>query len=93
MILLLDLHEIWEPKSLKMGRAAISFCLLRPREKNNIAKTLVRSTESGELSTADLLNIPLGADVAVEAIAFESRLFALIDRYGIRGGRSTINKD
>jgi hypothetical protein len=63
----------------------LAFSYFAPREKNNIAQTLVRSTASGELSTADLLNIPLGADVALEAIAFESRLFALLDRYGIRG--------
>jgi Family of unknown function (DUF5682) len=66
----------------------LAFSYFAPREKNNIAHTLVRSTETGELSTADLLTIALGADVAVEAIAFESRLFRLVDRYGIRGGRS-----
>jgi Family of unknown function (DUF5682) len=63
----------------------LAFSYFAPREKNNIAQTLVRSTEADDLSTTDLLNIPLGADVAVEAIAFESRLFALLDRYGIRG--------
>jgi hypothetical protein len=64
----------------------LAFSYFAPREKNNIANTLIRSTEAGELATADLLNIPLGADVAIEAIAFESRLFGLLDRYGIRGG-------
>jgi Family of unknown function (DUF5682) len=66
----------------------LAFSYFAPREKNNIAKTLVRSTEAGELATADLLNIPLGADAAIEAIEFESRLFALLDRYGIRGGNA-----
>jgi Family of unknown function (DUF5682) len=66
----------------------LAFSYFAPREKNNIAKTLVRSTESGELATTDLLNIPLGADVAIEAIEFESRLFALLDRYGIRGSNA-----
>jgi Family of unknown function (DUF5682) len=63
----------------------LAFSYFAPREKNNIAQTLVRSTAAGELATTDLLNIPLGADVAIDAIAFESRLFALLDRYGIRG--------
>ncbi len=64
----------------------LAFAYFAPREKNNIANTLVRSTASGQLDPTDLLNIPLGADVVVEAIEFESRLFALLDRYGIRGG-------
>jgi Family of unknown function (DUF5682) len=73
-------------KALPALRLAFSY--FAPREKNNIAKTLVRSTEAGELATADLLKIPLGADVAMDAIAFESRLFGLLDRYGIRGGNA-----
>jgi hypothetical protein len=72
----------------------LAFACFTPREKNNIAKTLVQATESGELSIADLLTVPLGAEVAVQAILqrrgyaneFESRLFGLLDRYGIRGG-------
>ena len=60
----------------------LAFSYFAPREKYNIAQTLVRLTEADDLSTTDLLHIPLGADVAVAAIAFESRLFTLLDRYG-----------
>jgi hypothetical protein len=75
----------------------LAFACFPPREKNNIAKTLVQATEPGVISIADLLNVPLGAEVAVQAILqrrgyaneFESRLFGLLDRYGIRGGINT----
>jgi hypothetical protein len=35
-----------------------------------------------------LLNLPLGLEVATQAIALESQIFQLVDRYGLRGGTS-----
>jgi Family of unknown function (DUF5682) len=66
----------------------LAFAYFTPREKQNIAKTLVQATGNGELSTAELFDLPMGAEVAAQAIAFESQLFQLVDRYGIRGGQS-----
>ncbi|MFM2431901.1 MAG: hypothetical protein RLZZ511_3114 [Cyanobacteriota bacterium] len=65
----------------------LAFTYFTPREKQNIAKTLIQATNPGELTSSDLLTLPLGIDVAAEAIAFESQLFQLADRYGIRGGK------
>ncbi len=66
----------------------LAFSYFTPREKHNIAKTLIQATENSDLSTADYLNLPMGAEVAASAIAFESRLFAMLKQYGIRGGQS-----
>ncbi len=66
----------------------LAFSYFTPREKHSIAKTLIQATETSDLSTADYLTLPMGAEVAASAIAFESRLFALVKQYGIRGGQS-----
>jgi Family of unknown function (DUF5682) len=65
----------------------LAFAYFTPREKNVIAKTLLQAASNDELSTADFLTLPLGVEVATEAIAFEARLFNLINKYGLRGGR------
>jgi hypothetical protein len=64
----------------------LAFAYFTPREKNAIAKTLLQGSGSSELS--DLLNLPLGLEVATQAIALESQIFQLVDRYGLRGGTS-----
>jgi hypothetical protein len=66
----------------------LAFAYFTPREKQNIAKTLIQSTDGSELIPSDLLTLPMGIEVAAQAIAFESQLFQLADRYGIRGGKS-----
>jgi hypothetical protein len=63
----------------------LAFSYFTPREKNSLVNTLLQATE-GDRSPAEFLTLPLGAEVATQAIAFESRLFALVNRYGIRGG-------
>jgi Family of unknown function (DUF5682) len=62
----------------------LAFAYFTPREKNEIAKTLLQGSGSSDLS--DFLNLPLGLEVATQAIALESQIFQLIDRYGLRGG-------
>jgi hypothetical protein len=65
----------------------LAFAYFTSREKQNIAKTLIQSTDPGALTSSDLLTLPMGIEVAAQAIAFESQLFQLVDRYGIRGGK------
>ena len=65
----------------------LAFAYFTPREKNVIAKTLLQAANSDNLSTIDFLTLPLGVEVATEAIAFEARLFDLINKYGLRGGK------
>jgi hypothetical protein len=64
----------------------LAFAYFTPREKNAIAKTLLQGSENSDLS--DLLHLPLGLEVTTQAIALESQIFQLIDRYGLRGGTS-----
>jgi hypothetical protein len=65
----------------------LAFSYFTPREKHSIAKTLIQATENSEHSTSEFLDLPMGAEVAASAIAFESQLFAMVKQYGIRGGQ------
>jgi hypothetical protein len=87
-----DLILAYDPEEFLVALPALrlAFAYFTPREKYGIAKTLVEATmdefqSTATLSTHDLLTLPLGAEVAAAAIAFESQLFAIVDRYGIRG--------
>jgi hypothetical protein len=87
-----DLILAYDPEEFLVALPALrlAFAYFTPREKYGIAKTLVEATmdeskSTATLSTQDLLTLPLGAEVAAAAIAFESQLFAIVDRYGIRG--------
>lgn len=64
----------------------LAFAYFTPREKKAIAKNLLQGDRSNEWP--DLLHLPLGLEVATQAIALESQVFQLIDRYGLRGGTS-----
>jgi hypothetical protein len=65
----------------------LAFSYFTPREKQHIAKTLIQAAGDDRLMPTDLLKVPIGIEVAAQAIAFESQLFKLVDRYGIRGGK------
>ncbi len=62
----------------------LAFAYFTPREKQAIAKNLLQDSGSSDLS--DLLDLPLGLEVATQALALESQVFQLIDRYGLRRG-------
>jgi hypothetical protein len=62
----------------------LAFGYFTPREKHLMAKNLLQSTGSTEVSTSDLLTLPVSIEDAKQAIELESRLFALVDRYGFR---------
>jgi hypothetical protein len=61
----------------------LAFGYFTPREKHSLSKALAQDSN---LSSAELLSLPLGVETAVQAIALESRLFAIVQKYGIRGG-------
>jgi hypothetical protein len=62
----------------------LAFGYFTPREKHLMAKNLLQSTGSTEVSTSDLLTLPVSIEDVKQAIELESRLFALVDRYGFR---------
>jgi hypothetical protein len=87
-----DLILAYDPEEFLVALPALrlAFAYFTPREKYGIAKTLVEATSdespsTARLSTHDLLTLPLGAAVSAAAIAFESQLFAIVDRYSLRG--------
>jgi hypothetical protein len=64
----------------------LAFSFFTPREKHKLATTLIQSTEGPDISSQEFLHLPMGLEVAAQAIAFESKLFALVNQYGLRGG-------
>jgi Family of unknown function (DUF5682) len=72
----------------------LAFGYFTPREKHLMTKNLLQSTGAIDVATSDLLTLSVRAEDtmqaitsgASEAIELESRLFALVDRYGFRGG-------
>jgi Family of unknown function (DUF5682) len=62
----------------------LAFGYFTPREKHLMAKNLLQSTGSNEVATSELLTLSVAIEDAMEAINLESRLFALVDRYGFR---------
>jgi hypothetical protein len=72
----------------------LAFGYFTPREKHLMAKNLLQSTGASDVATSELLTLPVSFEGAMqaitsgasEAIKLESRLFALVDRYGFRGG-------
>ena len=62
----------------------LAFSYFTPREKNHMARTLLRAL--GLDDTAPLPDLTVTAEVAVAAMAFEGRLFETLKKYGIRDG-------
>jgi hypothetical protein len=63
----------------------LAFGYFTPREKHLLAKNLLQSTGASDVATSELLTLPMRVEDTVQAIELESRLFALVDRYGFRG--------
>ncbi len=68
----------------------LAFGYFTPREKHLMAKNLLQSTGASDVATSELLTLPVRVEDATQAIELESRLFALVDRYGFRGGSTSI---
>jgi hypothetical protein len=66
----------------------LAFGYFTPREKHLMAKNLLQSTGASNVATSELLALSVKVEDTVQAIELESRLFALVDRYGFRGGRT-----
>ncbi len=64
----------------------LAFSFFTPREKHKLATTLIQATEGPAMTSQEFLHLPMGLEVAAQAIAFESKLFALVNQYGLRGG-------
>jgi hypothetical protein len=62
----------------------LAFTYFTPREKHYLASTLLESL--GLRSAESLAVLPVTAETAARAVAFESRLFAAARRFGVRGG-------
>jgi hypothetical protein len=62
----------------------LAFTYFTPREKHHMGLTLLGAL--GLKETKSLAAIDVSADVMARAVAFESRLFEQIAKYGLRGG-------
>ncbi|MDX2272298.1 MAG: DUF5682 family protein [Cyanobacteriota bacterium] len=65
----------------------LAFTYFTPREKVHLIQTLLKATappDQPPLSLADLPPLDVDATTAAEVMAFETRLFAAAERYGIR---------
>jgi hypothetical protein len=66
----------------------LAFTYFTPREKHHLALTLLQATG---MSSEPLAPLAVPAAVAAQALAFESRLYAALKRYGARGATATNN--
>jgi hypothetical protein len=64
----------------------LAFTYFTPREKHHIGLTLLQAL--GLKEEKSLSRLEVSPEVAARSIAVESRVFELIDRYGLRGGKS-----
>jgi hypothetical protein len=64
----------------------LAFTYFTPREKHHIGLTLLEAL--GIKEEKSLSRLEVSPEVAARAVAFESRLFGLIEKYGLRGGES-----
>jgi hypothetical protein len=64
----------------------LAFTFFTPREKHHIGLTLLEALGLKEERSLSRLDVP--APVAAQAIAFESRIYELVAKYGLRGGQS-----
>jgi hypothetical protein len=66
----------------------LAFSYFTPREKHHLARTLVqaRATESGidPQDLSSLIPLEVSVDTAAQVLAFETRLFQAMQRYGVR---------
>jgi hypothetical protein len=62
----------------------LAFTFFTPREKHHLALTLLEALDLKEVQPLTMLEY--GPEVAARALAFEARLFAAMERYGVRGG-------
>lgn len=63
----------------------LAFTYFTPREKHNIASTLVKAwgnVEEGKEHTAE---VEVSTEVVAQVQAFETKLLATLKRYGLRG--------
>ncbi len=66
----------------------LAFTYFTPREKHNIASTLTKAWGNVKEGAEPLkeLEVEVTAEVKTQVIAFETKLFATLKRYGLRGG-------
>jgi hypothetical protein len=64
----------------------LAFTYFTPREKHHLALTLRESL--GLKDAPEMAALTVDADTAARALAFESRLFVSLAKYGVRGGVS-----
>jgi hypothetical protein len=61
----------------------LAFTFFTPREKHHMARTLLQSL--GEAPAPPLPDLEVTPEEAARALAFEARLFRLVEQYGLRG--------
>jgi hypothetical protein len=64
----------------------LAFTFFTPREKHHMGVTLLGAL--GLKEEKSLAKLDVSADVMARAVAFESRLFEAVKKYGLRGGES-----
>ncbi|KAF3885656.1 MULTISPECIES: DUF5682 family protein [Nostocales] len=64
----------------------LAFTYFTPREKHKIASTLIKAWGEDGCETESLAELEVSVEVAAQVLAFETKLFAAVKRYGLRGG-------
>jgi hypothetical protein len=87
--LVLSIHEVLSGYGDEQFLSALpslrlAFTYFTPREKHHLALTLRQGLALEK--APEMAALAVSADTAARALAFEGRLFAAAERYGIRGG-------
>ncbi|MEP0873940.1 DUF5682 family protein [Trichocoleus desertorum AS-A10] len=65
----------------------LAFSYFTPREKHYMARTLLQAQDAGQVKeAAPLVDLEVSVGLAAQVLAFETRLFQAVRRYGLRGG-------
>jgi len=65
----------------------LAFSYFTPREKHYLIRTLLQTKGiQEEENDVPLIGLEVSVEMAAQALAFETRLFQAVRRYGLRGG-------
>jgi hypothetical protein len=64
----------------------LAFTYFTPREKHHLLTTLFKAL--GIQDSAPLATLEVNPELAAQALALESRVFGIVERFGLRGGIS-----
>jgi hypothetical protein len=64
----------------------LAFSYFTPREKHYMIRTLLQTKNTEEGADQPLIDLEVSLEMAAQTLAFETKLFQAVRRYGLRGG-------